>query len=365
MALALPPLAMDQEVDGLLAAGAPVAIGVSGGKDSTALALGVVAHLDAVGHTGPRILVHADLGRVEWTASLPTCERLAEHLGLELVVVRRPAGDLMDRWLSRWRESVRRYVEMECVRVVLPWSTPSMRFCTSELKVDVITRELVRRWPGHAILSASGIRREESPARAKAAIAKRQPKLTRSSGSWGLDWHPILDWTLADVLAAHERAGVALHEAYTTWGSTRVSCRFCIMGSKADLAASTRDPEAMPLYREMVALELESTFGFQGDGKWLADVAPHLLDDPARGRVPDAKRRAAERAQVEDGIPDDLLYVKGWPTRVPTPAEAELLAGVRRRVGALLGLPVRFTTGPEVVARYEELLAEKAEHAAA
>jgi hypothetical protein len=157
---------------------------------------------------------------------------------------------------------------------------------------------------------------------------------------------------------------VELHEAYTAWGSTRVSCRFCIMGSKADLAASSRDPEAIPLYREMVALELESTFGFQG-GSWLADVAPHLLAPADAARVEDAKRRGAERAAVEAAIPDHLLYTAGWPTCMPTPAEAELIAGVRRRVGELVGIAVRHATGPEVLARYRELLDAKAEREAA
>lgn len=74
----------------LIAGGAPVAIGVSGGKDSQAAALATFEHLDRVGHTGPRILIHSGLGIVEWNASLPVCERLADHPGCELVgVVRR------------------------------------------------------------------------------------------------------------------------------------------------------------------------------------------------------------------------------------------------------------------------------------
>ncbi len=77
------------EVDALLDQNAVVAIGVSGGKDSFACALAVARHLDLVGHTGPRVLVHADLGRVEWKDSGPACERLAAHLGWELVTVRR------------------------------------------------------------------------------------------------------------------------------------------------------------------------------------------------------------------------------------------------------------------------------------
>lgn len=49
-------------IDALLDADAVVAIGVSGGKDSVACALAVARHLDMIGHTGPRILVHATSG---------------------------------------------------------------------------------------------------------------------------------------------------------------------------------------------------------------------------------------------------------------------------------------------------------------
>jgi hypothetical protein len=69
--------------------------------------LALIPYLDAIGHHGPRVLIHSDLGQVEWKDSLPTCERLAARLGLELIVVRRqpaacwsagkPAGRTMSR----------------------------------------------------------------------------------------------------------------------------------------------------------------------------------------------------------------------------------------------------------------------------
>ena len=104
------------EITVALDASAPVFIGVSGGRDSQALAYRVCAHLDDIEYSGPRFLVHADLGRVEWEDSLLICERLTERLGVELVVVRRNAGDMMDRWLSRWAANVARYANLECAR---------------------------------------------------------------------------------------------------------------------------------------------------------------------------------------------------------------------------------------------------------
>lgn len=82
-------LANNIQIKALISNGSPIAIGVSGGKDSQAAALSVLEHLDQTGHTGPRLLVHCDLGSVEWQESLPMCEQLAEHLGVELVVLRR------------------------------------------------------------------------------------------------------------------------------------------------------------------------------------------------------------------------------------------------------------------------------------
>ena len=66
------------------------------------------------------------------------------------------------------------------------------------------------------------------------------------------------------------------------------------------------------------------------------------------------------RALAESRIPRHLLYVKGWPTVMPTPAEAELIAEVRREVAVTVGVAIRYTTGAEVLARYAELMAAKA-----
>ena len=69
-------VALTPEVQAMLDRDAAVAVGVSGGKDSDACAIAVSRHLDQIGHKGPRLLVHSDLGRIEWQDSLPSCERL-------------------------------------------------------------------------------------------------------------------------------------------------------------------------------------------------------------------------------------------------------------------------------------------------
>lgn len=319
------------------------------------MALRLSDYLNEIGHRGPRVLIHADLGSVEWKESLPACERLARRIGWELIVVRRPAGGMMERWQARWQSSLSRYVSLSCVKTVLPWSTPGMRFCTSELKTAPICAELTRRFPGQRILSATGVRHDESAARAKAPIAAPQPKLSARKCE-GMNWNPIITWPTAAVFDYVTSRGEELHEAYTCYNSTRVSCVYCIMGSANDLNASASCPDNADIYRTMVDLEIESTFAFQGS-RWLGDVAPHLLTQERREALADAKARALRRSAAEARIPAHLLYTAGWPTGLPTLEEAALLAEVRLEVAAILGIKVRYTTADAVLARYEELIA--------
>lgn len=318
------------------------------------MAVRVSEYLDQIGHSGPRVLIHSDLGTVEWKDSLPLCERLAKRLGWELIVVRRAAGDMMDRWEVRWKNNIERYASLSTVRIILPWSTPSMRFCTSELKTSIICRELTKRYPGQKILSATGVRHAESAARAKMPIATPQPLLS-ARGCVGMNWNPVIKWPTPAVFDYIALKQAPLHEAYTVYGSTRLSCTFCIMGSAGDLKASASCPDNADIYRRMVRLEIASTFALQG-ATWLGDVAPHLLSAEEREGLADAKRRAELRVQAESRLPAHLLYSSGWPTCVPTEEEAQLIAEVRQAVADILGISVGFTTAGEVIARYQELI---------
>lgn len=353
----LPGIDITDEVQAALDQNSPVAIGVSGGKDSTIAAHQTVTALRKLGYGGEIVLIHADLGSVEWKSSLPICQQVADQLGVELVVVRREVGDLMERWQTRWQNNVNRYINLECVKLILPWSTPDMRFCTSELKTQIICRYLKKRFPGQTILNVTGVRGQESPDRAKKPVSKEQPALTSlSKGTRGIEWNSVFSWKLDQVWEAHKRFSLPIHEAYTVYRSSRVSCAFCMMAKQADLLASSNCPDNQDIYREMVDLEISSSFGFQS-AHWLADTAPHLLTQAQRQGVALAKQKAAEREALERQIPKHLLYSKGWPTIRPSREEAGLLADIRRKVGALLDLPVLYTTADEVLARYDELLA--------
>lgn len=366
---------LDDDVRELIAADAPCAIGVSGGKDSLAASIAVVEHLRAVGHKGPVVLIHADLGdpdpalNVEWDDSLPTCERLAAFLGVPLVVTKRPAGGMMKRWITRWQNNVKRYAELSCVKIILPWSTPSMRFCTSELKSAPIASKLVKLFPGQRIISACGIRREEgngkenSP-RTNAPTSKLNKRLSnKGARTSGIDWNPIAAWSTTDVFAFCAARGFQMHEGYAL-GMSRISCRFCIMQDLSDQRVSASIVANQPVFRTLVGLEIRSTFAFQGS-RWLADVAPHLLDDATRDALVASKERAAKRVLIEKRVPKHLLYTKGWPTVMPTEAEAELLCAVRREVAELMGFEIQYTEPAKLVARYADLMAQKAAKEAA
>lgn len=355
----LPEISIDAEVSRLIAQNAPVAIGVSGGKDSSVAAIKTFEYLDKVGHKGPRILIHADLGRIEWTMSIQICQELADQLGVELVVVRRQKGDMVDRWYQRWNDNVKRYADLSCVRLIMPWSSAAWRFCTSELKMKIIATELIKRFPGQEILSVIGIRRQESSNRAKKPISQVNKLLTnKTQQTSGLDWNAILNYTEENVWATHHIYKLPIHEAYKIYGSSRVSCSFCVMAREADLLAATNQVKNIPVYLELVELEIASSFGFKENG-WLGDIRPDLLTLNQREGLRLAKEKAAKREAIEARIPAHLLYTEGWPEVMPTFEEAQLLASIRLEIAELLGITIGLTTAEEVMLRYTHLYTKR------
>jgi hypothetical protein len=106
----------DPYIDTLIDRGAPIIICVSGGKDSRLAADETVAYARARNYRGQITLVYSDLGRVVWSDAKDQCRRLAARLSVELVIVGRKSGDLMDRWAQRWakqRDSLWRAVMRE------------------------------------------------------------------------------------------------------------------------------------------------------------------------------------------------------------------------------------------------------------
>src|SRR5690349_11462938 len=123
------------------------------------------------------------------------------------------------------------------------------------------------------------------------------------------------------------------------------------MGSRSDLTTSANCPDNQDLYREQVDIEIISSFSFQS-GRWLGDLAPALLTSAQQRSLAEAKRRAAIREQAEARIPRHLRFSKGWPTMMPTLAEARLLAEVRCTVADTLEITIGYRDHDSILARY-------------
>lgn len=130
------------------------------------------------------------------------------------------------------------------------------------------------------------------------------------------------------------QSGLELHEAYTKYGASRVSCAFCILSNESDLLAAAGCEDNHDVFLQMVGLEAASSFAFQGK-RWLADVSPGLLPTNLSHQIATAKRNARRLKLSCQNICSSQM--DGQPP-IPTYDEAELLADVRRRVSALLSL---------------------------
>lgn len=362
MSRGLDEVAVDDAVLTAARAGAWFIFNLSGGKDSGALSVAANRWLDSIGHPRERRLaIHADLGRAEWQTTPGVVERTAAFLDLPLIIVRRKGGDMVARWEARFANGKARYADLLVYNLIGPWSSAMLRFCTSELKAQVIGPELARRLAGQQIVQVIGIRREESTGRKKAAISKpdhRYAKPGNRAGTEMLIWHPGVDWTEEEVFDCHRRHGLELHEAYKVYGSSRLSCAFCVLATLRDHQAAARAVGNVPLYLHLVSMEVESTFSFQPD-RWLADAAPTLLPDTLAADVARAKVRAARRREIEANMPPDLRYVAGWPPRLPSMEEAGLIVEARAEILAMHGLPVIYPTAGAVRDRFAELIERK------
>lgn len=305
----LPPAIVE-----ILRRGGSLAVSISGGKDSQAMLYSLVRLHREQGYGGSIYAVHAHLGRAEWPQTLGHCRRIAAEAGVELVVVSRPQGDLLAEMRQRmaalagtgkphWPDARNRYCTADQKRGQIDrvlraphWPDARNRWCTAHQKQNQIDREHRRHG---LVVSAMGIRAEESPARARRAAVSVRASITtarlkgagvdgalsdlRDGERLALDWLPLHGWTEADVWEAcgttlddvnrrrelyragrHEEAlwGFPAHPAYV-FGNQRLSCALCVLASKNDILCGARhNPEIL---QEYVAMERESGFTFRKD----------------------------------------------------------------------------------------------------
>ncbi len=237
------------KIQSLVDRGTLFAINHSGGKDSQAMLAEVLKLV-------PRdqiLVIHADLGEVDWGG---TIEQIQDTIGdLPLIVCRSRRGLL------------------QMVEERGMWPSPQQRQCTSDLKRGPIEREIRRylkanpRFNG-LVVNCMGLRAEESSARAKAKVFKKNDGNSLAGREW-YDWLPIHDWKVGEVFAAIAAAGQTPHWAYAE-GMSRLSCCFCIMASRSDLTTAARLNPA--LYARHVALEKRISHTMSMERKGLEEV---------------------------------------------------------------------------------------------
>lgn len=224
---------MSDQIETLVGRGALFVANHSAGKDSQAMMI----KLRALVPTSQLLVIHADLGEVEWDGNVDHIRDTID--GLPLIVCRNVNKTFLQMVERRGR-----------------WPSPQHRQCTSDLKRGPIERE-VRRFLranpqfGGLVVNCMGIRAEESPARKKQNPFRFNARNSKAGREW-YDWLPIFDLSTDQVFAMIKEAGQKPHPAYKA-GMTRLSCAFCIMASKADLATAAKLRPA--LYRKYVEME--------------------------------------------------------------------------------------------------------------
>lgn len=231
-----------------------ILVNSSGGKDSQAMLDYVHELAVSAGVTERLVVVHADLGRVEWQGTKELAEEQAKHYGIRFEVVRREKGDLLDQVEARKM-----------------WPDNKNRYCTSDQKraqvykllTKLVTEQLTSSVSGRpvAILNCMGLRAEESSARSK-KVALKVDEMASNGKRAVTTWLPIHDWTQVQVWARIKQSGVRHHFAYDL-GMPRLSCCFCIFAPKSALMlAGKHNLELLDTY---VAVEQKINHTFRKD----------------------------------------------------------------------------------------------------
>jgi len=270
-----------------------VAVSTSGGKDSAATQAIMVALADAQGFDRSKlVLIHSDLGRMEWEGSWTLIQEQAQLHGLRVEKVVRPQGDLFQavedranslytKWLRararlnttapapQTKREAGKVVELADSKLrdttsAPPWFSSATRYCTSDHKRGQIFKVFTSladefRPAGEKatkILDVVGLRAEESPAR-----AKKDEFGLRKDASNGkrrvTQLLPILSLSTDEVWKVHEEAGMPHHRAYDL-GMPRLSCVFCCFSPKKGLLlAGYHNPTKLAL-----AVEVEARVGW-------------------------------------------------------------------------------------------------------
>ena len=294
----------------VLDAGATLAVSVSGGKDSDAMLRYLVNTHSVENWTGELFSLFCDLGRIEWPGVFEHLHKVCAELGVPLTKLY-PKRSMIDEWQHRYETILLKQQEKPF------WSSSAARYCTKHEKTQPADK-LLR---GHQfVVCAIGLRAEESSARAKkpryqvrndiASVWYKTPQSCKSAeekerwaeqayqtwldndrkGRFALSWHPIHDWSLAEVwqqngtscedverrsalyrLGELKQAlqGFPCHWAYVS-SNSRLSCSLCVLASSHDILNGAR--HNLRTWIELALMEVTSGWSFQ-QGRWLLSLA--------------------------------------------------------------------------------------------
>jgi len=242
-----------------------ILVNSSAGKDSQAMLTMLAEMAEDQGVSDRLIVVHCDLGRVEWEGTRELAEEQASLYDLRFEVVRRDKGDLLEQIEARGM-----------------FPSSAARYCTSDQKTSQVAK-LMTRLVREAnldrpvrILNCLGIRAQESPARAKKAAFEVDK--TASNGKRHVDrWLPIFDWTTDQVWATIRESGLPYHPAYDA-GMPRLSCVFCVLSGEKELKIAARLNPA--LADEYIAVEERIGHSFK-NGRTIASIVAEAREEAA------------------------------------------------------------------------------------
>ena len=294
----------------VLDAGATLAVSVSGGKDSDAMLRYLVNTHSTKNWTGELFSLFCDLGRIEWPGVSKHLHRVCAELNVPLTKLY-PKRSMIDEWQHRHETILSKQQKKPF------WSSSAARYCTKHEKTQPADK-LLR---GHQfVVCAIGLRAEESSARAKkpryqvrndiASVWYKTPQSCKSAeekerwaeqayqtwlnngrkGRFALSWHPIHDWSLAEVwqqngtscedverrsalyrLGELKQAlqGFPCHWAYVS-SNSRLSCALCVLASSHDILNGAQ--HNLRTWIELALMEVTSGWSFQ-QGRWLLSLA--------------------------------------------------------------------------------------------
>lgn len=203
-------------------------VGVSGGKDSTAVLLWMI-HKSGIPHHKINVTFCDTGNEHEWTY---------EHI----------------KWLSenifpiQTLTPPRTFFELALHKHRFP--STKVRFCTQFLKIYPTHEHLSDlKFFGCTPIAVSGVRANESEERSK--LSERDLiDIGKGDDLWFCEqWRPLLKWTLDDVLEIHREYNAPLNPLYAI-GAMRVGCFPCIMSRKSEIRnIAIRFPERITMIR--------------------------------------------------------------------------------------------------------------------